>query len=190
MVDYDERELLAALRGYLEELRESGVEEIPFGEITPDAEAPQLQPATDDSPVLRGVGKPQARLLFVWGGPELARPSQALLDRMIGAMKVPAEEIYLLSFESGAATPEELREALLARITTVGPEVVVALGERAAQVISRKKDALSQLRGRLIKFGKTQLMVTLHPDQLVADEGLKAPVWQDLRLVMAQLGTA
>jgi uracil-DNA glycosylase len=193
MADLDERELLAALRGYLEDLRESGLDEIPFQAAAPAATAPpaakEPKAATAAAPVLKGVGAPQARLVFVSAGLELAEPSRVLLNRLVKAMGLSAKEVYLLGFEAGDAEAEELREALLERIATVSPEVVVTLGESAAAVIARKADAISAYRGRLVKFGKSMhLMVTLHPDELVADEGLKAGVWQDMRLVMTRLG--
>jgi uracil-DNA glycosylase len=193
MADLDERELLAALRGYLEDLRESGLDEIPFGTAAPAATAPpavkEPEAATAAAPVLKGVGPEQARLLFVSGVLELTQPSRVLLGRLVNAMGFSTKEVYVLGFEAGGAGAEELREALLERITTVQPEVVVALGDTAAAIIARKADAISAYRGRLIKFGKSmQLMVTLHPDQLVADGELKAGVWQDMRLVMARLG--
>lgn len=190
MVEMEERELLASLRVYLEELKESGVEELPFGESSPSA-APvpaQASPAQETLPFsVGGAGNPQARLLFVRAGAALAPASEELLGKIIGAMGFAVTDVYMLDYTAEDGEAAGLREAVLGKISSVAPEAVVALGEAAAQLLLKRKDPVSALRGRFVNVGGAPVMATLHPDQLVADEGLKRQVWVEMKQVMARL---
>lgn len=203
MVEMEQGELLASLRGYLEELMESGVDELDYIEIAPasasveaalpadvaeppPAVAAPVLPPPDASAKIKVTGNAAARLLFVRTG-EFAAPSRELLAKMIRAMGYPMKEICVVTvpLEEGAAA---LRDAVAARIASVAPEVVVALGESAARFLMRSSAPIEKLRGRFVEMDGFQLMATLHPDQLVADEGLKRQVWEELKQVMARLG--
>jgi uracil-DNA glycosylase len=209
MVEMEERELLLqSLKGYLEELRDTGVEELVFaggssptvgpgapmpgisaagaslagasGTVTPASEAAKLP--------LTGAGDPGARLLFVLTGAGLASPSGELFAKIIKAMGFAPQEVYLLSFAQeapGAATAS--RASLLEAIATVAPRIVVALGETAAQLLLQSGDPISALRGRFVDLEGTPLMATLHPDQLLADDSLKREVWNEMQQVMKRL---
>jgi len=177
MVEMDERELLVgSLKGYLEELGESGVDELGFAEL----------PASE-----RGwheVGNPLARLLFVMTGAGFAGAAGDLLAKIIQAMGFAGSEVLLLSFPGGhfgAASPA--REALLARVAAVGPEVVVALGEQAAQLLLDSGAAIEKLRGRFHDLNGIALLPTLHPDALLENQALKRDVWSDMQQVMRRL---
>ena len=183
----DERELLLqSLKVYLEELKQSGVDELAFGTDAPAAAvvpAPLAQ--TPDDASLTGVGNARARLLFVMSGAGFAGPSGELLAKIINAMGFAAEDVFLLSFASAAESPSQA--SLLSRIAAVAPEIVVALGETAAQLLLQSGESISTLRGRFFTLDEIPLMVTLHPDQLEADPALKREVWTDMQLVMRRL---
>lgn len=190
MVERDERELLlASLKGHLEGLRESGLEELVLeesGQAAGGDNAPVGESAED--PMLTGTGDPQAGLLFVLTGAGLAGTSGDLFARIIKAMGFEPGEVYLLSFpERSSESARVLRAALLERIRAVAPKVVVALGERAAQMLLQSGEPLSSLRGRFRDLEGTPLMATLHPDQILADESLKREVWQEMKQVMGRL---
>ena len=184
----EERELLLqSLKVHLEELRLSGVDELCFGAdgCAAGAVAPAQLPAVDDAP-LTGVGNPRAGLLFVLDGAGFDGASGELLAKIIRAMGFAADEVFLLSF-APSATKGPSRASLLSRISAVAPEVVVALGETAAQLLLESGDPVSSLRGRFLSLEGIPLMVTLHPDQLLCDPALKRDVWTDMQQVMRRL---
>jgi DNA polymerase len=186
MGDRNERGLLlASLKGYLEELRDTGLDELVFGGPSAAGGVDGRTPA--EFPI-RGSGNPRARLLFVLTGVGFAAPSGELLSKVILAMGFSPEHVYLLGFdpvEPGDA--DRLRQGLLGRIAAVAPEVVVALGEPAAQLLMASGDPIALLRGRFLDLAGIPLLATLHPDQLLLDAALKRQVWNEMQQVMARL---
>lgn len=177
MVDMEERELLLhSLKGYLEELGESGVDELAFA----------MPPALERD--FRSVGNPRARLVLVMTGAGFAGAAGELLAKIVQAMGLAVPDVCLLSFGAGspgAGSPG--REALLGRIVAVGPEVVVTLGEQAAQLLLESAESVEKLRGRFHDLGGTPLMPTLHPDAMLENPALKREVWSDMQQVMRRL---
>ena len=202
MVAHEERELLLqSLVGYLEELRESGVEELPFGEVAAAPAAPAVSavsavsaaPAAPagsaaqeaEPPRCQGVGNPRARLLLVMRGTGFAGEAGELLGKIVQAMGFATSDVYLLSF--AAAAPS--REELLSHVREVAPRVAVALGEEAAQLLLESREPVQKLRGRFHELEGVQLMPTLHPEMLVADQALKREVWNEMQQVMRLLAS-
>ena len=179
MVETQEMErevLLRALRGYLEELRDSGVDELDFAEVSPGGES------------CRAVGNPQARLLVVMAGAGFAGEAGGLLVNILKAMGFAPEEVHLLSFSLDATgAPSARREELLSRIAAAAPEVVVALGETAAQLLLDSREPVGRLRGRFHDLAGTPVMPSLHPEALVQDPALKREVWSEMQQVMKRL---
>ena len=238
MVEMEERELLTrSLRGYLEDLAESGLDELAFGEaVVPQqqrtvdagrAAVPQQQvaadagkpavsqrPCADDAgraavsqqqcqgeelgevtlaqptvarPACKGEGNPLARLLFVMSGAGLATPAGGLLAKIMLAMGFASSEVFLLSFAEETPAGGGLRDELLSRIAEVGPEAVVALGEKAVRLLLQSDEPVEKLRGRFHDLAGIPLMPTLHPDAMLANEALKREVWSEMQQVMRRL---
>ena len=202
MVEPVERDqLLKSLKGYLEDLLESGLDEIPFGEepVVPQpvkteaSGVPVSPPPSTSMPSMPSatpvvvVGNPRARLLFVLSGSGFTGESGELLSKIVVAMGFSVEDVSLVSFARGAAKASSLRGVLLDRIAAVAPEVVVALGEEAAQCLLESRDPIAALRGRFLDLAGRPFMATLHPGQLVADQSLKRDLWNEMKLVMQRL---
>ena len=74
----------------------------------------------------------------------------------------------------------------------------MALGRPAAQTLLVTKTPIGRLRGEFHAFPpeplahlglpRTLLMPTFHPAYLLRSPGEKAKAWEDLKLVMAELG--
>jgi uracil-DNA glycosylase len=191
MVAHEERDLLLqSLAGYLEELRESGMDELAFGEVVPAPVAPvaPVVNAQEAEPAnCQGVGNLSARLLFVMRGSGFAGEGGELLSKIIQAMGFATSDVYLLSFTGAAAPPS--RQELLERVRAVAPAVVVALGEEAAQLLLESREPMDKLRGRFHDLEGVQLMPTLNPEALVANPALKREVWNEMQQVMRLLAS-
>lgn len=201
MVEMEERELLLqSLKGYLEELRESGVEELCFAGLSAPAPPGQVdqpgeaarrggeEPGRDPAGLCRSAGNPKARLAFVMAGAGLAGPAGDLLAKIIKAMEFDTSEVCLLSFPAGlSGAASATRAELLRRIEAGGPEVVVALGDEAAQLLLQSREPVGSLRGRFHELAGRALMATLHPEALLADPSLKREVWNEMKQVMQRL---
>jgi len=153
-----------------------------------------------------GVGNPGAELVFVGEGPGQDEDLQGepfvgragqLLTKMIEAMGFRREDVYIANVVKcrppGNRNPEpdeiEACEPFLrAQLAAIGPEVIVALGKFAAQTLLRDTTPISRLRGRWFEYGGVKLMPTFHPAYLLRSPQEKKKAWDDLRLVMRELG--
>ena len=155
-----------------------------------------------------GVGNPKARLVFVGEGPgadedEKGEPfvgdAGRMLNRIITAMGIKREDVYICNVvkcrppgnrnpeadEIGACTPFLLRQ-----ISSVNPEVIVALGKFASQDLLETKEPISKLRGRFRDFHGIPLMPTYHPSYLLRTGGNSSSfwdVWEDMTQVLQLL---
>jgi DNA polymerase len=156
--------------------------------------------------IVFGAGNPQARLMFVGEGPGLDEDLQGepfvgaagkQLDRMIAAMGLKRSQVYIANVvkcrppRNRDPEPDEVAACepfLRQQIRAVCPEVIVALGRVAAQVLLRDTAAISRLRGQWRRYDGVPLMPTFHPAYLLRSPEGKKPAWLDLQAVMAKLG--
>jgi uracil-DNA glycosylase family 4 len=165
-----------------------------------------------------GEGDPFARLMVVGEGPgetedELGRPfvgrAGQLLDRMLLAIGLPREQVYIcntvkcrptLPGPNGARNRapdagemENCRPFLEEQIAIVAPEVILALGSPAAKWFLGSDFQITRMRGTwYIGPRDTPLMVTFHPAYILRQtggqiDGVKRLVWDDLKAVRAKL---
>ena len=165
--------------------------------------------------IVFGEGDPCARLMFVGEAPgadedESGRPfvgrAGQLLDRIIAAMGLRREEVYIANVlktrPPNNATPTPNEAALCApylhaQIDAVSPEALVTLGVPATHLLLNSTEAMARLRGRWWTFttpsGKEiPVMPTYHPAYLLrqyTDDNRKK-VWSDMQMVMTRLGIA
>ena len=155
--------------------------------------------------IVSGVGSVGARLMLIGEAPGVNEDRQGkpfvgksgqLLSRMITAMTLSREQVYLCHIVKcrppGNRTPslDEVKACqpfLEEQIAIVQPEVIVTLGETAAQFLLKTNSPLKKLRGNWQHVGRTRVMPTLHPDHLLRNPGDKRVVWQDLQSVMSAL---
>ena len=127
----------------------------------------------------------------------LAGEAGALLDRMIVAMGLTPDASYVCSVVKCAlpdddALEVEEREActshLANQLDAVRPEVIVALGEDAARALIGPLASDTRWRGVWRMWQGVPVMPTHAPADVLAEPGLRRPVWEDLQAVMARLG--
>jgi DNA polymerase len=153
-----------------------------------------------------GVGNPAAQLVFVGEGPGededlqgepfVGRAGQ-LLTKMIEAMGYARGDVYIANVVKcrppGNRNPEPDEIAacepfLRAQLAAIRPRVIVALGKFAAQTLLRDTTPISRLRGRWFTYEGVRLMPTFHPAYLLRSPEEKRKAWDDLQLVMKELG--
>lgn len=156
--------------------------------------------------IVFGEGNPKAELMFVGEGPGETEDLQArpfvgragkLLDKMIEAMGVKREDVYIANIvkcrppENRVPEDEEMNTCtpfLLEQIAAVRPKVVVALGKTASQSLLKTETPISELRGKLQKFAGIQLVPTYHPAYLLRNPSAKKDCWADLQVAIKILG--
>ena len=165
--------------------------------------------------VVFGVGNPSAEIFFVGEAPgaeeevqgePFVGPAGELLTRMIKAMGLQREEVYIGNIMNWRPampnpvgnrppSPEEMRFCLpylRAQLELVQPKVVVALGNTAVNGLlgHDPKRRISAIRGQWFSFAGIPLMVTFHPSYLLRNQTnrTKRMVWEDLLAVMEKTG--
>jgi DNA polymerase len=166
--------------------------------------------------VVLGVGNLDAKMMFVGEAPgaeeevrgePFVGPAGQLLTKMIGAMGLKREDVYIgnimnwrpeLPVEAGGVqvgnrppTEEEMTYCLpflRAQIDIVQPALIVALGSTAAQGLLGfgAFKALGDVRGQWREFAGKPLMVTYHPSYILRNQSnrSKRMIWEDLLKVM------
>jgi uracil-DNA glycosylase len=157
--------------------------------------------------IVFGVGNPTADLMFVGEGPGrdedlqgepfVGRAGQLLTEIITKGMKLRREDVYIANVvkcrppENRNPEPDEIAACmpfLTRQIELVAPKVIVALGKFAAHTLLDVKTPIMRLRGTWQNYRGVKVMPTLHPAYLLRTPGDKRLVWEDIKLVMAELG--
>jgi hypothetical protein len=79
------------------------------------------------------------------------------------------------------------------RLQSLKPRFILSLGETSARALLHSTEPIEKLRGRFTDCkiaGMTiPLIATYHPGDLLRNEELKRPCWDDLKTLRAALGT-
>jgi len=161
-----------------------------------------------------GRGNPEASLCFVGEAPGAEEDAQGLpfvgragqlLDRMIAAMGLaPDRDVYICNIlkcrppDNRRPEPDEIATCipyLHEQLALMHPRAIVALGNTAVASLLDTKLGITKLRGQWKLYrGQTLVMPTYHPSYLLRPSPqqveAKRQVWQDLQLVMKELGLA
>lgn len=158
------------------------------------------------APRLGPAGNPAAALMVMVdmpgaedfaAGTLLAGEAGALFDKMLAAIGLSRETIYLASL-SPLRTPTgslDAREAealaVIARrhIALAAPRALLLFGDACSKALVGP--AVAGARGRWHELatpaGAVKTLVTIRPEKLVAMPKLKAHAWADLQLLMEEL---
>ena len=114
-----------------------------------------------------------------------------LLEKMAKAMGFDLQEIGVLSLHKPSETisthlseRNTLTHALLEQIRAINPRAIIGMGAHMVEMALGESVALTQHRGKWSQCAGCRLMPTYGLDQVLQDEALKRPVWNDLQLVM------
>lgn len=153
-----------------------------------------------------GVGDPQARLCFMGEAPgadedrtgePFVGPAGQLLTKMIEACTLSRTEVYILNTlkcrppGNRNPKPEEsdnCRGFLTRQLELIDPEYIVCLGAVAAQNFLGTTTPIGRLRGTIHQHAGRKVICTYHPAYLLRNPSAKKPAWDDLQLLMAELG--
>ena len=166
-----------------------------------------------------GEGDPCARVMVVGEGPgetedKLGRPfvgrAGELLDKMLGAIDLPREDVFICNtvkcrptlddggkkLRNRAPDPIELKNCrayLDEQIAIVRPEIILALGAPAAKSFMGEKFSITKQRGQWFEGPEgIAVIATFHPAYILRQTGgelnaMKRLVWEDLKRVRARL---
>jgi DNA polymerase len=153
-----------------------------------------------------GVGDPSARLVFVGEGPgadedRIGEPfvgaAGKLLNKILAASKLKREEVYILNTvkcrppRNRNPKESEIRDCWdygQRQLEVIQPEFICCLGSVAAKTMLQTTQSLGRLRGKFHPWKGARLIVTYHPAYLLRNEGAKRHVWEDMQLLVKEMG--
>ncbi len=150
-----------------------------------------------------GSGNPHADVIAIGEGPGADEDAQGLpfvgragklLTDILKAIKFERDEIYIANIVKcrppGNRTPlpqemETCLPYLKKQINLIKPKLILCLGLTAAQGLLKKKDSLTNMRGKVFEFesgdNRIKVMVTYHPAALLRNPGWKKGCWEDVQ---------
>ncbi len=154
-----------------------------------------------------GVGNPMARLVFLGeapgadedrlGEPFVGRAGQLLTDIIEKGMGLKRDDVYILNVlkcrPPGNRNPstieaENCKPFLDRQLEIIQPEYICCLGTIAAQNLLATKQAIGKLRGKFHSYGDAKVLATYHPAYLLRNPSAKKQVWEDMKLLMREMG--
>lgn len=154
-----------------------------------------------------GVGDPRARLCLLGeapgadedrlGEPFVGRAGQ-LLNKIIEACRMKREDVYILNVlkcrPPGNRNPspdeaQNCRKFLDRQLDLVAPEFICCLGSVAAQNLLATTQTIGRLRGSVHDYRGIRVVCTYHPAYLLRNPAAKKDAWDDMKLLMREMGT-
>jgi DNA polymerase len=154
-----------------------------------------------------GVGNPRPRLCLLGeapgadedlqGEPFVGRAGQ-LLNKILEACRLRREDVYILNIlkcrppGNRNPTPTEAahcRPFLDRQLELLQPEFICCLGSVAAQNLLATTETLGRLRGRVPDCQGIKVVCTYHPAYLLRNPNAKGDTWNDMRMLMREMGT-
>ena len=146
-----------------------------------------------------GTGNPNAEVMVVGEGPGAEEDKQGLpfvgragqlLTNMLKAIKFEREEVYIANIVKcrppGNRTPlpdemDTCMPYLKKQYELIKPKLILCLGLTAARGLLKKRDSLTNLRGKIFEFEDAKVMVTYHSAALLRNPNWKKDCWVDLQ---------
>lgn len=146
-----------------------------------------------------GSGNPNAEVLVIGEGPGAEEDKQGLpfvgragklLTDVLKAINFSREEVYIANVVKcrppGNRTPfpDEMDTCLpylKKQIELIKPKVILCLGLTAARAILKKRDSLTNMRGKVFEFENIKVMVTYHTAALLRNPHWKRGCWEDVQ---------
>ncbi|MFM7208024.1 MAG: uracil-DNA glycosylase [Planctomycetaceae bacterium] len=153
-----------------------------------------------------GAGRPDARLCFLGeapgadedatGLPFVGRAGE-LLTRIIEACRLRREDVYILNVlkcrPPGNRTPlpdevANCRSFFERQFELISPEYICCLGATAAHALLQTTESIGTLRKRWFQYRSAKVICTYHPSYLLRTPAAKRDVWDDMKILMADMG--
>jgi DNA polymerase len=153
-----------------------------------------------------GVGNPMSKVVFFGeapgadedkqGEPFVGRAGQ-LLNKIIEACTWKREDVYIMNVvkcrppDNRKPEDDEVENCSEYRqhqFDIIRPQYIVCLGATAAQALLGKTKTIGQLRGKFHEWNGAKVLATYHPAYLLRNPEAKKDVWQDLQLLLKDMG--
>jgi DNA polymerase len=74
------------------------------------------------------------------------------------------------------------------QLEIIQPEYICCLGAVAATTLLETSQSIGRMRGRFYVWRDAKVLVTYHPAYLLRNPSAKRDVWNDMQMLMADMG--
>jgi uracil-DNA glycosylase len=153
-----------------------------------------------------GVGNPEARVAFFGeapgadedreGEPFVGRAGQ-LLTKIIEACGFKREDVYILNVlrcrppENRNPNDDEVencRQWFESTLRVIRPEYIVCVGSVPTKALFPNALSIGKMRGKFYEWQGSKVLCTYHPSYLLRNPDAKKFVWDDMKLLLADMG--
>lgn len=154
-----------------------------------------------------GVGDPNAQLCFFGeapgadedrlGEPFVGRAGKMLNDIIQKGMGLERGDVYILNVlkcrppGNRNPNPEEsanCRPFFERQFDIISPKFICCLGTVAAQNLLETTVPVGKLRGKIHEYRGARVVVTYHPSYLLRNPSAKKDTWEDIRMLLREMG--
>ncbi len=153
-----------------------------------------------------GVGNLTPRLVFVGEGPgadedrtgePFVGAAGKLLNKILEACHLQRDDVYILNTVKcrppGNRNPSQTEldncwGFAERQLDLLQPEFICCLGSVAAKRVLNTTQSLGRLRQKFHQYRDIRVLVTYHPAYLLRTESAKRHVWEDMKLLMKEMG--
>lgn len=153
-----------------------------------------------------GMGSPSPQLVFLGEAPGADEDRQGepfvgragkLLTKIIEACTLTRDDVYILNIlkcrppgnrNPSAEESAACREWLNTQLEILQPEFICCLGAVAAHNLLETETPIGKMRGKFYEYQGIKVLCTYHPAYLLRNPAAKAPCWDDMQLLMKEMG--
>lgn len=153
-----------------------------------------------------GTGTPNPRLVFLGEAPGADEDRQGepfvgrsgkLLTKIIEACTLTRDDVYILNIlkcrppgNRNPSTEESAtcRQWLNKQLEILNPEFICCLGAVAAHNLLETDTPIGKMRGNFYEYQGIKVLCTYHPAYLLRNPAAKTPCWDDMQLMMKEMG--
>ena len=154
-----------------------------------------------------GTGKTETRLMFIGeapgadedrlGEPFVGRAGQLLTDMITKGMGLTRDQVYIANIlkcrppENRNPSIDEANNCfpyLEQQIAIIRPEFLCLLGRVAVQAVLNTTQSMGKMRGKWHRYRGIPTLATYHPSYLLRTPSAKKDAWEDLQMLMKEMG--
>ena len=167
----------------------------------PDKTIPNFQPdvkntnKTNEHLILNS-GNPLSKILFVCTRPLkadieaaelLSGEPGALFDKILKAIDLSRKDVYITPLyhvsKEGKLSKTPDIDTFEKIVKERKPALIISLGENSGNTLMKERYKLTDVHGKIFKYGQINLIYTYHPFQILENSSLKRPVWEDFKII-------
>ncbi len=117
-------------------------------------------------------------------GQQTDNRAEQLLDKMLAAIKLyKHKNCNILHIQkSDIDEINGYRERLKKQIEMASPKMILLMGQLSVYTLLDVSESISHIHGRIYDYNGISTIPTYHPLELLNNETLKRPAWEDLKI--------